>query len=714
MASASAVPEHLRDQILIPAADYPNFFYHGPMGSEDPTDFICAETQRIPFKNSAMRVSDWTNSFRSWPSKLPGWRDWYARVSAAKRTYWEESHIGHCINLSLADMERNEPLLASASYFWSDALNAFLFGHGPMTPTLLDVTMLTCLDTTSYIDPFKLRFKPAHRLQAKNIGGWSRYISIHNKGTGSVDDREHVAFLNLWLERFVFGGVTLGPTINMQCLAECLVDRKQIPLGQFLLGATYHLLHQVATKLSAGQPVGHIGGPWWFVQLWLNVYTSKAFSGTSLLNQSFPADHIEDQDPIYRRCVSMGEAASALSGGKITPTGLSQWFKGFYYGFTREATLWFTYNDASSFEMPSNFDPLNALDNDESKAIFLSAITPRLLPTGFSLGRSQPSYEFYHPSVGSHQFGLEWKKHLFSLAATCYSSRLDTEYIESDEEVTPAASIEPPTRSNSGRPILYQPPSATPNLGHDAPSPSALLKAPRPIGQKRKKLAHRPSSKKQKTDADVVAPTPPSPQTTSAPSSPQFHFQSEASAPEPQPSSDIPPSTEPMVSSAAPLSAPSPPAVDETTPTPSTDIGPSEEQPIHLPEADATRAADVLPQSLADLFSFDIGKYLEAEAEPATSAATKPSFPADVRDYLSSINNRLDNPIDALVEDCGPIRARLTEIEHHLPEELVNALTPAAYLESHRFKLIKLRQRIADRADQQKITEDIQADRLQA
>jgi len=42
-------------------------------------------------------------------------------------------------------MERNESLLIAASYFWSDTLNAFVFGHGPASPTLADVLMLTGL-----------------------------------------------------------------------------------------------------------------------------------------------------------------------------------------------------------------------------------------------------------------------------------------------------------------------------------------------------------------------------------------------------------------------------------------------------------------------------------------------------------------------------------------------------------------------------------------
>ena len=54
--------------------------------------------------------------------------------------------MDQCIRLSITDMERNESLLIAASYVWSDTLNAFVFGHGPASPTLADVAMLTGLD----------------------------------------------------------------------------------------------------------------------------------------------------------------------------------------------------------------------------------------------------------------------------------------------------------------------------------------------------------------------------------------------------------------------------------------------------------------------------------------------------------------------------------------------------------------------------------------
>jgi hypothetical protein len=62
---------------------------------------------------------------------------------------WEKYKISQSINVSLFDMSRNASLVIVASYFWSDALTAFLFGHGPITPTLADVLLLTDLDISS-------------------------------------------------------------------------------------------------------------------------------------------------------------------------------------------------------------------------------------------------------------------------------------------------------------------------------------------------------------------------------------------------------------------------------------------------------------------------------------------------------------------------------------------------------------------------------------
>jgi hypothetical protein len=74
-----------------------------------------------------------------------------------------------------------------ASYFWSEVLNAFLFGHGLMTLTLADVLMLIGLDISSSDTLFSYHgVKPSHHLKTKNVGGWAGYITKHMKDVPSV------------------------------------------------------------------------------------------------------------------------------------------------------------------------------------------------------------------------------------------------------------------------------------------------------------------------------------------------------------------------------------------------------------------------------------------------------------------------------------------------------------------------------------------------
>ena len=142
------------------------------MGDPDPTNFINLETGRIPFKHSSKDLADWDGAFRSWTGYTKGWKDWYYRVSQVYAGTWEKYGIGRCITLSLSEMPKNESLLIAASYFWSDALNDFLFGHGPFTLTLADVLMLTSLDVSTFDTSFSLHLaKPSHKLKTKGVGG---------------------------------------------------------------------------------------------------------------------------------------------------------------------------------------------------------------------------------------------------------------------------------------------------------------------------------------------------------------------------------------------------------------------------------------------------------------------------------------------------------------------------------------------------------------
>jgi len=78
-------------------------------------------------------------------------------------------------------MERNESLLITASYFWSDTLDAFVFGHGPASPTLADVLMLTGLDISTADNTHLFDTKPSAKVETRAISVWSGYIQKYRR-----------------------------------------------------------------------------------------------------------------------------------------------------------------------------------------------------------------------------------------------------------------------------------------------------------------------------------------------------------------------------------------------------------------------------------------------------------------------------------------------------------------------------------------------------
>jgi hypothetical protein len=81
----------------------------------------------------------------------------YSQITVQKTNNWDTLRITQCLELSLAETPKNESLLISACHFWSNGVNAFLFGHGPMSPTLTDVYMMTGLDITGSVYPFQYK-----------------------------------------------------------------------------------------------------------------------------------------------------------------------------------------------------------------------------------------------------------------------------------------------------------------------------------------------------------------------------------------------------------------------------------------------------------------------------------------------------------------------------------------------------------------------------
>src|SRR3954465_13176073 len=249
-----------------------------------------------------------------------------------------------------------------------------MFGHGPMSPTLLDVVMITGLNVTSpRPSAFKLPKAPFKLSSKTDCTNWGAYLQSHMKTKGAVTEKEHTAFLNFCLEHFIFCGPSLAPTKNYLSLAYELAKGTQLGIGKLFLGEVYRYLQLMSVKLFSGIAV-KTGGPWWFIQLWAQLYFQNHVPNFPLLEScTFP-----DVKGKQIRCTSYGQALYRLPGSKLTPQEASKWFSIFFQGL--DNPIFFPYTEESeNFENPTSFR-LDSFADDTSARQFILHCDPSLLP----------------------------------------------------------------------------------------------------------------------------------------------------------------------------------------------------------------------------------------------------------------------------------------------------------------------------------------------
>ena len=214
----------------------------------------------------------------------------------------------------------------------------------------------------------------------------------------------------MWLDKFILCGRSVGLTSVYLSAAERLADGNRLPHGRYLLGYVYHLLHQVAEKLLLGEPIGNLGCPWWFINMWLNVHMHKRLR-FDFFAQQFPRDIAEDHEladdeSTTRSPLNYGEAVIVLPGTGSNENQIGRFFQTLYDGLSKYQRAWMSYEDPES-RFPLTFHPADdALnkDNDTMMAI----ITPRAIPVNNFGSRKNinTTYEFYNPSALARQLAF--------------------------------------------------------------------------------------------------------------------------------------------------------------------------------------------------------------------------------------------------------------------------------------------------------------------
>jgi len=234
-----------------------------------------------------------------------------------------------------------------------------------------------------------------HSKVPKNRSSWA-------KGTCHLSE--------YWLDKFVFCGRSSGLTSVYLSAAEKLANGGCFPLGRYFLGFVYHLLHQVAEKLLLGQPIGNLGGPWWFINMWFSVHMHKRL-GFDLFAQHFPRDIVEDheladEESATRPPLNYGGAAIVLPSTGGIEEQVSRFFQTLYEGLAKNQRAWMLYEDPET-RFPLTFHPFDDALN-KGHDLMMAIITPRAISVNiFGSGKtSNPTYEFYNPSALARQLAF--------------------------------------------------------------------------------------------------------------------------------------------------------------------------------------------------------------------------------------------------------------------------------------------------------------------
>jgi hypothetical protein len=171
-----------------------------------------------------------------------------------------------------------------------------------MTPTLMDVVMITSLDiASSNPSAYRLPEVPFRLSSKSECTNWGAYLNQHVKTKGPMTEKEHTTFLNFWLEHFIFCGPSLAPTKNYLSLAYELTKGATVGLSKLFLREVYRYLHLMSSSLLSQKKL-KTGRPWWFNQLWAHLYFQSHIPNFPVqADNSFP-----DQTGKHIRCTSYG------------------------------------------------------------------------------------------------------------------------------------------------------------------------------------------------------------------------------------------------------------------------------------------------------------------------------------------------------------------------------------------------------------------------
>ncbi|CAL2270263.1 unnamed protein product [Prunus armeniaca] len=327
------------------------------------------------------------------------WYHWFKALEPKLKGHWKKIGIYDTLLLRAGSpFPCDRSLIIAALCFWSSSTNCMRLRFGMMMPNLLDLAAIAGL--RPHGEDFSAANLPDGKVgldfhkSNKNSGSWVKTYLGHGgdptdpPSINGVSYTEHVAFLVMWLCKFLACPKSGGITKEFQALAEVLADGHQVAMGPIFLAYLYRGLREVTTK-----PMDyHASGPIWIFQLWLQLYfpelspttvcpNDKALLGPPLLNAPRRKHFVEDCFRFFYECQERTREHLSICLDHRFPDYLAL--------------------DLSSYP--------TAETKDERHNMWASILISRDLPYGLMVNKGSNYHcggELYYPAAAGYQLGF--------------------------------------------------------------------------------------------------------------------------------------------------------------------------------------------------------------------------------------------------------------------------------------------------------------------
>lgn len=167
-------------------------------------------TQGPPFLSLLPLKSIREKGIRTWPKANNNFRRWHARLikHGPTKALFDRARVSELLEITLYPPIYDSVLFPIALSFWSSEYNTFVFPLGPMSITLRDVGALVNLPPLGdTIFPGILVTGAAPKFDKTITESYSSMQSLYTPSISEPNHAERVAFLHVWLCKYVFCGI---------------------------------------------------------------------------------------------------------------------------------------------------------------------------------------------------------------------------------------------------------------------------------------------------------------------------------------------------------------------------------------------------------------------------------------------------------------------------------------------------------------------------